>query len=98
MEMSGPAAMLGPALVYLDYAGVAVFALSGALVAAAKRQTLVTFVFFAVVTGIGGGTFRDLLIGAPVFWVHQNATVLICLAAAIIVWLTPARMWNGQTL
>ncbi|MEA3049898.1 MAG: hypothetical protein QOG84_1734, partial [Sphingomonadales bacterium] len=41
--MSGPAAMLGPALVYLDWAGVAVFALSGALVAAEKRQTFVTF-------------------------------------------------------
>ena len=38
-------------------------------------QTFVTFVFFAVVTGVGGGTLRDLLIGAPVFWVHTNATL-----------------------
>ena len=63
------------ALVVLDYFGIAVFAISGALLAAQKRQTLVTFIFFAVVTGVGGGTVRDLLIGAPVFWVHINATL-----------------------
>src|SRR3954464_10836078 len=93
-----PLPLLDPLLVYLDWAGVAVFALSGALVAAAKKQTLLTFVFFAVVTGVGGGTFRDLLIGAPVFWVHQNTTLLICIAAAVIVWATPPRLWSGQTL
>jgi uncharacterized membrane protein YeiH len=75
---------LGPALDLLDLAGVAVFALSGALLAAAKRQTLVTFIFFAVVTGVGGGTIRDLLIGAPVFWIRENAILLICLAAALL--------------
>ncbi|MEA3039789.1 MAG: hypothetical protein QOE79_2302 [Sphingomonadales bacterium] len=96
--MSGPAAMLGPALVYLDWAGVAVFALSGALVAAEKRQTFVTFVFFAVITGVGGGTARDLLIGAPVFWIRHNATLLICTAAAATVWLLPARSWRGHML
>jgi uncharacterized membrane protein YeiH len=89
---------LDPLLVYLDWAGLAVFALSGALVAAAHRQTLVTFIFFAVATGVGGGTVRDLLIGAPVFWVHENAMMLICLAAALLVWLSPARAWQGRTL
>jgi uncharacterized membrane protein YeiH len=77
-----PAAPLYPALLptieFLDYLGIGVFAVSGALVAAAKRQTLVTFFFFAVVTGVGGGTARDLLIGAPVFWIHENWTLLIC--------------------
>jgi uncharacterized membrane protein YeiH len=90
--------LLDPLLDYLDWAGVAVFALSGALVAAAKKQTLVTFIFFAVVTGIGGGTARDLLIGAPIFWIHQNTILLICAAAALIVWLTPAALWKGRTL
>ena len=79
------------ALVFLDYVGIAVFAVSGALLAAEKRQTLVTFIFFAVVTGVGGGTVRDLLIGAPVFWVGANATLLICIAAAIGVWFLSRR-------
>lgn len=97
--MSAPAALaIAPVLEALDLAGVAVFALSGAVVAAVKRQTLVTFFFFATVTAVGGGTVRDLLIDAPVFWIAQNATILICFAAALIVWFSPARIWTGQTL
>jgi uncharacterized membrane protein YeiH len=96
--VTGPAAFLGSALEYLDWAGVAVFALSGALAAASKRQTLVTFIFFAVITGVGGGTARDLLIGAPVFWIRENATLVICAGAALLVWLLPARWWRGQML
>ncbi|HEX8062743.1 MAG TPA: trimeric intracellular cation channel family protein [Allosphingosinicella sp.] len=96
--MTGPAALLGTALPYLDYAGVAVFACSGALVAAGKKQTLVTLIFFAVVTGVGGGTARDLLIGAPVFWVHANAHLLICFVAALAVWAVPARLWRLEAL
>jgi uncharacterized membrane protein YeiH len=88
----------GAILELLDFAGVAVFAVSGALLAAAKRQTLVTFIFFAVITGVGGGTVRDLLIGAPVFWIEDNATLLICVAAALIVWMLPARLWKGRAL
>lgn len=94
----GAADAIGPVLEYLDLAGVAVFALSGALVAAAKRQTLVTFIFFAVITGVGGGTARDLLIGAPVFWIHENVTLLICFVAAIIVWLLPASVLRGRAM
>jgi uncharacterized membrane protein YeiH len=86
------------ALIFLDFFGIAVFAASGALLAAEKRQTLVTFVFFAVITGVGGGTLRDLLIGAPVFWVHNNATLLICIGAALLVWLTSRRRFAGQAL
>jgi uncharacterized membrane protein YeiH len=92
------AAPLPTALVVLDYFGIAVFAVSGALLAAEKRQTLVTFIFFAVVTGIGGGTLRDLLIGAPVFWVHTNGTLLICIAAALLVWFASRRRFAGGAL
>ena len=96
-----PAALppsVDPFLEWLDLAGIAVFALSGALVAAQKRLDIVTFVFFAVITGVGGGTARDLLIGAPVFWVYENATLLICLGAAVAVWMLPARSWKGTAL
>jgi uncharacterized membrane protein YeiH len=86
------------ALVILDFFGIAVFAVSGALLAAEKRQTLVTFIFFAVVTGVGGGTLRDLLIGAPVFWVHTNATLLICIAAGLAVWLISSRRFSAKAL
>jgi uncharacterized membrane protein YeiH len=86
------------ALEWLDYFGIAVFAASGALLAAEKKQTLVTFFFFAVVTGVGGGTLRDLLIGAPVFWMHNNATLLICIAAALGVWIAGKAWLAGNAL
>ena len=41
---------------------------------------------------------RDLLIGAPVFWVHTNATLLICIAAALLAWLARGRRFAGQAL
>ena len=85
------------ALVMLDYFGIAVFAISGALVAAERRLDFLTFIFFAVVTGVGGGTLRDLLIGAPVFWVNSNATLMICIGAALITWLFANRV-SGRAL
>src|SRR5213075_2393308 len=89
---------LPDALILLDYVGIAVFAVSGALLAAEKKQTLVTFIFFAVVTGVGGGTVRDLLIGAPVFWVRTNSTLLVCITAAIAVWFLSRRTIAGKAL
>jgi uncharacterized membrane protein YeiH len=86
------------ALGFLDYIGIGLFALSGALVAAQKRLDFVTFVFFAVVTGVGGGTVRDLLIGAPVFWIRENWMLVICIAAALIVWFTPLKAWGGRAM
>jgi uncharacterized membrane protein YeiH len=86
------------ALVLVDYFGIAVFAISGALVAAERRLDFVTFIFFGVATGVGGGTLRDLLIGAPVFWVHANATLLICIAAALLVWVASHRWFAGKAL
>jgi uncharacterized membrane protein YeiH len=93
-----PLVPLLPALGILDLVGIAVFAISGALLAAEKRLTLVTFLFFAVITGVGGGTVRDVLIGAPVFWMHQNWVLLICLGAALLVWFAPQRIWGGKAL
>lgn len=87
-----------PILQILDYLAIAVFAASGALLAAQKRLTFVTFIFFAVATGVGGGTARDLLIGAPVFWIDDNYTLLICFSAALAVWLAPKRAWSGNAL
>ena len=82
----------------LDLVGIGVFALSGALMAVRLRQTLVTAGFFALVTGVGGGSVRDLLIGAPVFWVHDGAIAAMCIAIALVVWVTPERWWQGQLL
>jgi len=83
---------------WFDIAGLAVFAASGALAAAQRAQTFVTLAFFALITGVGGGTVRDLLIGAPVFWVHDARVSAVCLGVAVLVWLTPERWWRGAAL
>ena len=96
MPVAEAAVILTPVLDWLDLVGVAVFALSGALIAARERQTFVTMGFFALVTGVGGGTVRDLLIDAPVFWVRHPWYAAVCIAMAAIVWNTPTRWWQGK--
>jgi uncharacterized membrane protein YeiH len=96
MPLSAPGlpAFLG----FLDLAGIAVFALTGALLAARLRQDFVTMAFFALVTGVGGGSVRDLLIGAPVFWIRDPLVAPACLAVALIVWFTPHCWWKVRLL
>ena len=81
-----------------DLIGTAVFALTGALLAARLRQTFVTMAFFALITGVGGGSVRDLLIGAPVFWVRDPWVAPVCLGVALLAWFTPRKWWEGQLL
>ncbi len=88
--------ILTPILDWLDIAGIAIFALSGAVIAAREKQTFVTMGFFALVTGVGGGTVRDLLIGAPVFWITDAWVAAVCLGCALIAWFTPVRLWQGK--
>jgi uncharacterized membrane protein YeiH len=89
---------LAEALTALDYAAVAVFGATGALAAARRKHDIITFGFFAAVTGVGGGTLRDLLIDAPVFWVVRPTYVVVCLVAAAAVWVVGPRRFRGSIL
>ncbi|MNS47914.1 hypothetical protein D3C72_804640 [compost metagenome] len=57
-----------------------------------------TFAFFGAITGVGGGTLRDLLIGAPVFWVQDWRYIAVCLLAAAAFWVLGARTWRFRAL
>lgn len=87
-----------PLLRWLNVTGLAVFAVSGALAAARKRLDLIGACFFAVITATGGGTLRDLLIGAPVFWMTDAAPVIICIVVAMMSWIVPLRVWPERAL
>jgi uncharacterized membrane protein YeiH len=81
--------MIATLITILDLAGVAVFAVTGALVASRKQMDIVGFALLATVTGIGGGTLRDLVLGlTPVFWVQRPLYVAVCVAVAAIVFFT----------
>ena len=76
-------------LVLLDYAAVAVFALTGALVASRAQLDIVGFVFVACLTAVGGGTIRDVVLNRDtVFWVAEPSFVLLASAAAVFVFVT----------
>lgn len=69
--------------------GIAVFAVSGSLEAARKEMDILGFLLIGAVTGLGGGTLRDLLLGlTPVNWVEQPHTVTICLLASVATYFT----------
>lgn len=77
-----------PIFEFLDFLGVAVFAVSGALVASRKEMDLIGFGLLASATGIGGGTLRDILLERTVFWIDAPAYLGICLAVALAVYFT----------
>ncbi len=88
----------------IEAVGVAVFALTGALVAARKGMDPFGFILLATVTGVGGGTLRDLLLDRPVAWVEAPLSVILCTAVALAAWaiayLRPGRMddWSAKRL
>jgi uncharacterized membrane protein YeiH len=75
-------------LYLLDLCGVAVFAVSGALRAGRKSMDIFGVVVIAVVTAIGGGTIRDVLLNRPIVWINDPTYLLVILAAtaAILVY------------
>lgn len=75
--------MLQTITAFLDWFGLCVFAMTGALVASRKQMDIVGFALMGSVTGIGGGTIRDVLLGiTPVFWVQKPAYLITCLVVS----------------
>ena len=62
---------LSASILAIMYVGDVVFAVSGALNAARHRMDVLGFVLIGTITGIGGGTTRDLLMGRTVWWTQD---------------------------
>jgi uncharacterized membrane protein YeiH len=78
---------------FIDLAGVAVFAISGVLAAGRKGLDLLGVAVIAVVTAIGGGTLRDVLLDRhPIFWIANPAYLWVILAATVVT-LGYVRLW-----
>lgn len=81
--------MLQSIAAVLDWFGIIVFATTGALTASRKQLDIFGFVLLATVTGIGGGTLRDVLLGTlPVFWVTNPVYLLVCAGVGCLLFFT----------
>jgi len=79
---------------WLEQFAVAVCAVSGALAAAGKRLDLFGVIVLAVVTAVGGGTIRDLCLGAkPVFWIENPNHIVVATLTALATFVV-ARFWE----
>ena len=57
---------------------------TGWLTAARYRMDVLGFVLIGTITGIGGGTIRDLLLGRTVWWTQDPLELLLCVAASLV--------------
>ena len=76
-----------------EHLAVAVCAITGVLAAKNKRVDLFGVIVLALVTAVGGGTLRDLVLGVRPFWMADSSFVLNAAAVAMITFLA-ARFWN----
>ena len=82
-----------PLVSALDLCAVAVCAVTGVLVARGKKMDLMGVSVIAVVSALGGGTIRDLLLGcSPVFWVAQPLGVAVAMAGGWLTFLLSRRI------
>lgn len=77
---------------WFDLIGVAVFAVSGTLIAYNKKMDGFGVVVLAIVTAIGGGTLRDVILDVPVFWLHDQSYFIAILASVFVT----TRLINKQ--
>ncbi len=82
--MTPPSEPLDAGILTMMYLGDVVFAVSGALTAARHRMDVLGFMMIGTITGLGGGTIRDLLLGRTVWWTRNPSEVLLCMAAALV--------------
>ncbi|MCB0939415.1 MAG: trimeric intracellular cation channel family protein [Mycobacterium sp.] len=92
--MAAEIAPLTTSILSISYFGDVVFAFSGALTAARYRMDVVGFVLIGTVTGIGGGTIRDLLLGRAVWWTKNPFELVLCMVAALATFVVVGRRIN----
>lgn len=68
----------------LAQVGVVVFAMSGVLSAARQRLDIFSIVVVGLLTAVGGGTLRDVILDVPVFWLVDLTTFWVAIAASFI--------------
>jgi uncharacterized membrane protein YeiH len=76
---------------YFELLGTIVFAITGVLAVTRRGLDVFGAVVLGVVTAVGGGTVRDLLLNIPVFWLDNHGVLWAAILGSL------AAFWIGQT-
>ncbi len=71
------------------------FAVTAVLAVAPKGIDLFTVVVMGIITAIGGGTIRDLILGVPMFWQNDLSYIWVAVAGSIVAF-AAASMFSGH--
>lgn len=77
----------------IEHVATVFAAISGAMAGRGKSVDLFGVVVLAIVTAVGGGTIRDVILKAPVFWVADPAYLITAVVAAVVYFVI-ARFWQ----
>jgi len=81
--------MFDSGIAILDWLGIAAFTITGALAASRNQMDVVGFVLLGTITGIGGGTLRDILLDIhPVLWIDRPAYLVVCIGISVALFFT----------
>ena len=84
--------MFDNSIFILDWLGIIAFTITGALAASRNQMDIIGFVLLGTVTGIGGGTLRDVLLDIhPILWIEQPAYLAARIAISVL--LFSPRTW-----
>lgn len=91
--------MFDSGIAILDWLGIIAFTITGALAASRNQMDAVGFVLLGTVTGIGGGTLRDVLLDIhPILWIEQPAYLAVCIAISLLLFFTAHLVHSRQRL
>ena len=76
---------------FLDLLGTLAFAITGAFKAKGAKLTLFGVVFLGIITAVGGGTVRDLIINrTPLFYLTDSNYLLVAILGSVITFFVPS--------
>jgi uncharacterized membrane protein YeiH len=88
-EQVATVASFDSGIAVMDWLGIVAFTITGALAASRNQMDVVGFVLLGTLTGIGGGTLRDLLLNIhPILWIEQPAYLAVCIGFSVVVFFT----------
>lgn len=91
--------MFESSVAVLDWLGVLAFTITGALVASRNQMDVVGFVMLGTVTGIGGGTIRDVLLDVhPILWIEHPRYLAVCVVVSLVLFFSAHRLHSRMRM